>query len=182
MNRFTRLGVRAYGKSEGSLWVVALAAYYSDNYTEFGRLVKRDKSTVSRWAAGYITYKQLVLHSATVRQLRKQLTLKHFWTLGMLWKRYEFPPDKALEYLELASEGWTPERMAVEITETEEPGCLFKDWRKFSDGLREWGERLQNGGVPYDIPDYLKDRAVFLGSELELLAVDVDKERARHET
>ena len=176
---YISLGRRAYGKSDESLWVVAFAAYHTDNYAEFGRALKRSRSTVSRWVRAIIVYNTLrnVASVGHIRKLRHSLTVTHFSRFAELWARYEFSPDKAIDYLELSVDNeWSPEAMAAEIEKAEED-APYKDWIRFANGIRSWSEKLLDGYVPYDLPDEHKARAGYLAEGMAELARDVDKVR-----
>lgn len=95
-------------------------------------------------------------------EVRNRLSIKHFWTISQLWRRYEFDPTDLVDYLVTAAEnGVSVETMRVAII-----GANEKDyqngWKQLlSRSVSNLLKVTEDYAVPLEIRDltniYLKD-------------------------
>lgn len=169
-----RMAVICYTRGEKFRWVTCLHASKVVGSGGDGATVglandlSASVDTVEKYAMAYRMYDCIRRYPVrsdqfhSMLEVRNRLSIKHFWTISQLWRRYEFDPTDLVDYLVTAAEnGVSVETMRVAII-----GANEKDyqngWKQLlSRSVSNLLKVTEDYAVPLEIRDltniYLKD-------------------------
>ena len=131
-----RRGVEAYKKSDSNLWVTCIAARRilgreNGATAAFASDLGRSRSQVENYA--HAAELRLKLRKHVPTQVRKQLTVTHYYRMWRLQRRYNIPYSSVVEYLyEAAAERYSAESLAAMIDQ------------EYGAGGRMWADRWED--------------------------------------
>lgn len=108
-------------------------------------------------------------------EVRDRLSIKHFWTISQLWRRYEFDPTDLVDYLVTAAEnGASVETMRMAVV-GENEADYKNGWKQLlSRSVSNLLKVTEDYSVPLEIRDltnvYLQD----VGEVLEAMEAEND--------
>jgi len=130
-DRLSRLAYSADLRSDSSAWVAAFACAQilrqGGDLRGLASVRARDRSTLYRMAAAWEVYDELRDRSFPVngrylsaRQVRRSLTVKHFYRIGEVQRRYDLTLEDVVQALADASESRTgAAQMAILVEQME---------------------------------------------------------------
>jgi hypothetical protein len=115
-------------------------------------------SAVERMARAGVMYRYLrPFAGPDLHRIRNRLSYSHFSVVAELWKRYEFSPDEAIDYLNTAAEEGSSVVYLRKIITDMNDGDGTPEWRKRLDKITNEMSKLIND---YGLPEELRELAV----------------------